>query len=67
MQIILHEIEAHMEATAGDALLGWNIADLNFTKGALLGYSSVNSKVSLKVPEYEFSASGISDVLRTLT
>ena len=67
MQIILHETEAHMEAVAGDALLGWNIADLNFTTGALLGYSSVNSRVSLKVPEHEFSASVTSDVLRTLT
>lgn len=32
------------------SLLGWNICDLNFTTGALFGYSSVNSRVSLKVP-----------------
>lgn len=33
-----------------DSLLGWNICDLNLTTGALFGYSSVNAKVSLKVP-----------------
>ena len=32
------------------SLFGWNILDLNFTTGALLGYSSENSRVSLKVP-----------------
>lgn len=32
------------------SLFGWNILDLNFTTGALFGYSSVNSSVSLKVP-----------------
>ena len=34
-----------------NSLFGWNIRDLNFTDGALLGYSSENSNVSLKVPE----------------
>jgi hypothetical protein len=32
------------------ALLGWNMLDLNFTTGALFGYSSENSIVSLNVP-----------------
>ena len=30
--------------------LGWNIFEINLTVGALFGYSSVNSMVSLKVP-----------------
>lgn len=30
--------------------LGWNILETNRTVGGLLGYSSVNSIVSLKVP-----------------
>lgn len=32
------------------APLGWKMLDTNFTTGALLGYSSENSRVSLKVP-----------------
>ena len=32
------------------SLFGWNIVLLNLTTGALLGYSSENSSVSLKVP-----------------
>lgn len=32
------------------SLLGWNMVEVNFTTGALLGYSSVNSIVSLNVP-----------------
>ena len=35
---------------------GWNILDTNLTVGGLLGYSSVNSIVSLKVP----SSKGVS-------
>jgi hypothetical protein len=35
---------------------GWNIFDTNLTVGGLLGYSSVNSIVSLKVP----SSNGVS-------
>ena len=30
--------------------LGWNIFETNRTVGGLLGYSSVNSTVSLNVP-----------------
>lgn len=30
---------------------GWNIFDTNRTVGGLLGYSSVNSTMSLNVPE----------------
>ena len=37
-------------ASVSSALFGWNILDLNFTTGALFGYSSENSIVSLKVP-----------------
>ena len=33
-----------------DPLFGWNMVLLNLTTGALLGYSSENSRVSLKVP-----------------
>ena len=40
--------------------LGWNIFVLNLTVGGLLGYSSVNSKVSRKVP----SSKGVSIGLR---
>lgn len=29
---------------------GWNIFEMNLTVGGLLGYSSVNSTVNLKVP-----------------
>jgi hypothetical protein len=36
--------------------LGWNIFETNLTVGGLLGYSSVNSIVSLKVP----SSNGVS-------
>ena len=36
--------------------LGWNILETNLTVGGLLGYSSVNSIVSLKVP----SSKGVS-------
>lgn len=36
--------------------LGWNILDTNRTVGGLLGYSSVNSMVSLNVP----SSKGVS-------
>ena len=31
-------------------MLGWNILERNFTTGGLLGYSSLNSRVSLNVP-----------------
>ena len=34
----------------GSSLFGWNICDLNLTTGALFGYSSVKTRVSLKVP-----------------
>lgn len=30
---------------------GWNILETNLTVGGLFGYSSVNSMVSLNVPE----------------
>lgn len=36
--------------------LGWNILETNLTVGGLLGYSSVNSIVNLKVP----SSNGVS-------
>ena len=40
-------------------LFGWNMVDLNFTTGALLGYSSLNSKVKLKVPAQRSSRIGL--------
>lgn len=40
---------------------GWNILETNRTVGGLLGYSSVNSRVSLNVP----SSNGVSWGLRT--
>jgi len=32
-------------------MLGWNMGHANFTAGGRLGYSSVKSRVSLKVPK----------------
>lgn len=43
--------------------LGWNILETNRTVGGLLGYSSVNAIVSLKVP----SSNGVSLGLHTHT
>ena len=47
-----HNQEKTGKTGYGRALLGWNMLDLNFTTGALLGYSSEKSMVSLKVPAH---------------
>lgn len=44
--------------TQRDSLFGWNILDKNFTTGGLLGYSSLNVMVSLKVPPSHGESSG---------
>ena len=44
---------------AVDALFGWNIFVRNFTVGALFGYSSVNSTLSLNVPSSHAVSSGL--------
>lgn len=41
------------------ALFGWNILVRNLTVGALFGYSSVNSTLSLKVPSSHAVSSGL--------
>ena len=40
-------------------MLGWNIFDRNLTTGGLFGYSSLNSRVNLKVPSYKVIASRV--------
>ena len=47
------------DEAVGDSLLGWYIFVTNFTTGALLGYSSVKSMVSLKVPPSHGLSSGL--------
>lgn len=47
--------------------LGWNIFDTNRTVGGLLGYSSVNSTVSLNVPGTEKHTNTLVDKDRILT
>lgn len=50
--IPIHEKHKQQEC-GGDvkhSLFGWNMVLLNLTTGALFGYSSENSRVSLKVP-----------------
>lgn len=42
-----------------DALFGWNILVRNLTVGALFGYSSVNSTLSLNVPSSHALSSGL--------
>ena len=50
-------------AAAGErrrrALFGWNILVRNLTVGALFGYSSVNSTLSLNVPSSHAVSSGL--------
>ena len=40
-------------------MFGWNIFVTNLTVGALFGYSSMNSRVSLKVPSSQAVSSGL--------
>ena len=48
-----------LEAARDRALFGWNILVRNFTVGALFGYSSVNSTLSLNVPSSHAVSSGL--------
>ena len=48
-------------------MLGWNILERNLTTGGLLGYSSLNSRVNLKVPSYKVIASRDEKYLKSLT
>ena len=38
-------------------MLGWNILERNLTTGGLFGYSSLNSRVNLKVPSQKVTVS----------
>lgn len=46
-------------STGACALFGWNILVRNLTVGALFGYSSVNSTLSLNVPSSHAVSSGL--------
>ena len=48
-------------------LFGWNILVKNFTCGALLGNSSENSTVNLKVPPSQGVSSGLSNNYPNIT
>lgn len=54
------EQQARAAAAEGERVLfGWNILVKNFTVGALFGYSSVNSTLSLNVPSSHAVSSGL--------